>query len=196
MIFGLDVDALRRANRHHRRRSLRLSGRASRRQARANTTCKRSCNATKLFIAPTAPPSSCPWIAAKASTGSRARQFLLQAAENHRCIPAANLDSRSTRSFRRFPDRQTREFIRHIKIQSDSLTKFWGRPMYLGANVLVPEGFDAHPEAHFPLMIFHGHFPADFHGFRTKPPDPNLKPDYSERFHICRLQQNPAGRSV
>ena len=67
--------------------------------------------------------------------------------------------------------------------------------MYLGAHVLVPEGFDSHPEAHYPLVVFHGHFPADFNGFRTEPPDPNLKPDYSERFHLSgynKLQQQGA----
>jgi hypothetical protein len=76
------------------------------------------------------------------------------------------------------------KYIKHVKIESKSLTKFWGRPMYLGANVLLPEGFDSHPNAHYPLIIFHGHFPADFGGFRETPPDPNLKPEYSERFHL------------
>ena len=83
-------------------------------------------------------------------------------------------------------------YIRHIKIQSALLTKFWGRPMFLSANVLVPEGFDGHPSAHFPLMIFEDHFNDDFHNLRTIPPDPDLKPDYSERFHISgynRIQQ-------
>ena len=42
------------------------------------------------------------------------------------------------------------KYIRHIRIQSDLLTKFWGTPMYLSAIVLVPEGFDEHPNAHFP----------------------------------------------
>jgi len=86
-------------------------------------------------------------------------------------------------------------YIRHIRIQSRLLTQFWGRPMYLSANVLVPEGFDAHPEARYPLMIFEDHFNADFGGFRTTPPDPDLKPDYSERFHISgynRIQQEEA----
>jgi hypothetical protein len=86
-------------------------------------------------------------------------------------------------------------YIRHIKIQSDLLTKFWGRPMFLSANVLVPEGFDSHPDAHFPLMIFEDHFNDDFNNFRTTPPDPDLKPDYSERFHISgynRIEQEEA----
>ena len=84
------------------------------------------------------------------------------------------------------------KYIRHMRIQSVLLTKFWGRPMFLSANILVPEGFDEHPNAHFPLAIFEDHFNHDFEGFRTEPPDPNLKPDFSERFHISgynRIQQ-------
>lgn len=76
------------------------------------------------------------------------------------------------------------EFIKHIKIKSDLLSKFWGRDMFLGAHVLLPKGFDEHPEAKYPLMVFHGHFPADFGGFRVDPPDPNLKPDYNPRFNV------------
>jgi hypothetical protein len=79
---------------------------------------------------------------------------------------------------------QDTKYIRHLKIQSQLLTKFWGRPMFLSANVLVPEGFDSHPAAHFPLMISEDHFNADFGGFRTTPPDPSVKPEYSERFHL------------
>jgi hypothetical protein len=76
------------------------------------------------------------------------------------------------------------KYIRHFRIQSKLLTEFWGRPMYLGAHVLLPEGFDEHPEARYPLAIFHGHFPADFGGFRPEPPDPDLKPEFSERFKL------------
>jgi hypothetical protein len=82
------------------------------------------------------------------------------------------------------PDPKDTKYIKHIRIQSPLLTKFWGRPFYLSANILVPEGFDSHPNARYPLAIFEDHFNQDFNGFRTEPPDPNLKPDYSERFHI------------
>ena len=44
------------------------------------------------------------------------------------------------------------KFIRHIRIQSALLTKFWGRPVFLSAVVMVPWGFDEHPEARFPLV--------------------------------------------
>jgi hypothetical protein len=93
------------------------------------------------------------------------------------------------------PDLKDTPYIRHIKIRSELLTKFWGRPMFLSANILVPEGFDAHPDAHFPLAILEDHFNRDFEGFRTTPPDPNLKPDYSERFHLSgynKIQQEEA----
>ncbi len=75
-------------------------------------------------------------------------------------------------------------YIKHVKIQSELLTEFWGRPMYLGAHVLLPRGFEEHAEARYPLMIFHGHFPDDFGGFRTTPPDPDLECEYSERFQV------------
>jgi hypothetical protein len=94
------------------------------------------------------------------------------------------------------PPKDTK-YIKHIRIQSERLTKFWGKPMYLGAHILLPEGFDEHPEARYPLMVFHGHFPNDFAGFQTEPPDPNLKSEYSERFKINgynRIQQEEAYR--
>ena len=87
------------------------------------------------------------------------------------------------------------EWIKHIKIKSEKLSEFWGRDMYLGAHVLLPKGFDEHPEARYPLMIFHGHFPSDFGGFRTTPPGPDLEPVYSERFDVegyNKIQQQEA----
>jgi hypothetical protein len=81
------------------------------------------------------------------------------------------------------PPPQDTKYIKHVKVQSELLSEFWGRPMNIGACVLLPEGFDEHPEARYPLVIFHGHFPYTFGGFRETPPDPNLEPVYSERFH-------------
>lgn len=66
------------------------------------------------------------------------------------------------------------EFVKHIRFQSDVLTKFWGRPMYLGAIVVIPEGWASHPNAHYPLVVNQGHFQRDFGSFRTKPPDPGM----------------------
>jgi hypothetical protein len=87
------------------------------------------------------------------------------------------------------------QWVKHERIQSRLLTEFWGRPMHLGAHVLLPKGWAEHPQARYPLMINHGHFPDDFGGFRPEPPDPQLAPDYSERFRLSgynRLQQELA----
>ena len=84
------------------------------------------------------------------------------------------------------------KYIKHVKIQSKLLTEFWGRPMHLGAVVLLPYGFDEHPEARYPLIVNHGHFPSTFGGFRETPPDPDLEPQYSARFRLegyNRIQQ-------
>ncbi len=76
------------------------------------------------------------------------------------------------------------EYIKHVQIRSELLSEFWGRDMYVGAHVLLPEGFDEHPDARYPLMVFHGHFPDDFGGFRTEPPDEDLECQPSERFGL------------
>jgi len=66
------------------------------------------------------------------------------------------------------------EWVKHIRMKSEVLTKFWGHPMYLGAIVVIPEGWASHPNAHYPLLVNHGHFPHDFNGFRMTPPGPEM----------------------
>jgi len=93
------------------------------------------------------------------------------------------------------PDPPDTKYIKHIKVQSKLLTEFWGTPTFLGAHILLPEGFESHPEARYPLVINHGHFPDTIDGFRPEPPDPNLAPDYSARFNLRgynRIQQEQA----
>jgi hypothetical protein len=67
------------------------------------------------------------------------------------------------------------KYVKHVRLKSERLSKFWGRDMFLGAHVLLPEGFDTHPNARYPLIINHGHFPSDLGNWRETPPDPNLK---------------------
>ena len=76
------------------------------------------------------------------------------------------------------------EFIRHIKVKSKLLSDFWGTDTYITGHVLVPKDFDKHPEAHYPLAIFHGHFPADFGGFSPTPPDLNEPCVPAPRFNL------------
>jgi len=69
-------------------------------------------------------------------------------------------------------------WVKHIRLQSDVLTKFYGRPTYIGAVVLVPDGFDEHPDAHYPLIVEQDHFARGLPGllaFRTTVPSDNLK---------------------
>ncbi len=75
-------------------------------------------------------------------------------------------------------------WIKHVTVESALLSAFWGRPVTLGAHVLLPAGFDAHPEARYPIMINHGHFPSDFGGFRTTPPDTTEPCVFSARFGV------------
>ncbi|HWP38767.1 MAG TPA: hypothetical protein VNL18_14570 [Gemmatimonadales bacterium] len=82
------------------------------------------------------------------------------------------------------PDPPETRYVKHERIQSKLLTDFWGRPMYLGAHVLLPEGFDQHPEARYPLAVFHGHFPYTLGGWRETPPDTTVPCEYSERFSL------------
>jgi hypothetical protein len=74
---------------------------------------------------------------------------------------------------------QDTEWVKHVRIQSQVLTKFWGHPMYLGAIVVLPEGWATHPNARYPLLVNHGHFQADYH-FVTQPPSANGNPAQQE----------------
>jgi hypothetical protein len=75
-------------------------------------------------------------------------------------------------------------YVKHVRIRSALLSAFWGRDMFLGAHVLLPEGFDSHPDARYPLIVNHGHFPSDLGNWRETPPDPAVPCEYSERFHL------------
>jgi hypothetical protein len=61
------------------------------------------------------------------------------------------------------------KYIRRVRIESKLLTEFWGRPMHLGAIILVPEGFDESPDQRYPILYRQGHFPTGFRGFRKEP---------------------------
>lgn len=70
------------------------------------------------------------------------------------------------------------KWVKHIRIQSDLLTRFWGRPTYLGAVLLLPDGWEEHPEAHYPVIVEQDHFSRGLPGivaFRTEPPSEALK---------------------
>lgn len=49
------------------------------------------------------------------------------------------------------------EFVQRFKIQSPLLTKFWGRPIYLGATVLLPRDYHR-ATMKYPILYRQGHF--------------------------------------
>jgi len=50
------------------------------------------------------------------------------------------------------------KWVRRIKIKSELLSKFWGQPMYIGATVLLPKGFDEETTRRYPAIYEQGHF--------------------------------------
>lgn len=67
------------------------------------------------------------------------------------------------------------KWLKYMRFRSEKLSKFWGRDMYLGAWVLLPDGFDTHPDAHYPLIVYQDHFHPEFAApvsFDTTPPGP------------------------
>jgi len=69
------------------------------------------------------------------------------------------------------------KWVKHIRIQSEMLTKFWGRPTYLGAVILLPDGWAEHPDARYPVIVEQDHFHRGLPGiiaFRTEPPSAGL----------------------
>ena len=49
------------------------------------------------------------------------------------------------------------DFVQRFKIQSPSLTRFWGRPIYLGATILLPRDYKTSTIA-YPVNYQQGHF--------------------------------------
>src|SRR2546429_429207 len=50
------------------------------------------------------------------------------------------------------------KWVKYVKIQSKLLTAWWGRPIYLGATVLLPRGYDADTGRRYPTVYQQGHF--------------------------------------
>lgn len=75
-------------------------------------------------------------------------------------------------------------WVKHVRMRSPLLSKFWGTDVYLGASVLLPAGYADHPEARYPLAVFHGHFTRDFDGWRTEPPDDEAPCVYNARYKV------------
>jgi len=74
------------------------------------------------------------------------------------------------------PDTQ---FVKRFRFQSPTLARFWGRPIFLGATVLLPRDYDTKTTS-YPVHYVQGHFslgaPLGF--------DPNFKPNERTRYNV------------
>ncbi len=73
------------------------------------------------------------------------------------------------------------KYVRHLKFRSDILSRWWGHDIDLGAIVVLPDGFDEHPDVRYPVAYLQGHFPPTFSDFRETPPGPELTGGTRER---------------
>jgi hypothetical protein len=70
------------------------------------------------------------------------------------------------------------KWLKYMRFRSEKLSRFWGRDVYLGAWILLPDGFDEHPDAHYPLVVYQDHYNPGFRflAFNSIPPDPKASP--------------------
>ncbi len=63
-------------------------------------------------------------------------------------------------------------WVQRVKFESRLLTEFLGRPIFIGATVLLPRGYDTHPDVYYPTVYQQGHFSLNpAFGFQTEPAD-------------------------
>ncbi len=72
------------------------------------------------------------------------------------------------------------EWVKRVRIQSDLLSEFWGHPIYIGATVLLPKGYDTNPNVRYPTVYQQGHF--------------DLRAPF--RFQTTPLNESPAARAA
>jgi len=74
------------------------------------------------------------------------------------------------------------KWVKRIKFESKLLTEFWGRPIYLGATILLPKDYEDNPGLYYPVDYVQGHFSLSApYRFRTEDPgkkDPRGRQGY------------------
>jgi hypothetical protein len=75
--------------------------------------------------------------------------------------------------------RENSEFIKTVRMKSKLLSEFWSEPITLEACVLLPYGWNEHPNVKYPLVIAHGHYSSQWAApvtFEESPPE-NFDPE-------------------
>ena len=49
------------------------------------------------------------------------------------------------------------EWVKHVRLQSQKLTRFWGLPVFINAIVLLPKGYADHRDVRYPSIYTFGH---------------------------------------
>ncbi len=76
-------------------------------------------------------------------------------------------------------------FLKFRKFRSELASKFWGRDIPVGINVLLPQGYDEHPNSHYPVVFHMGHMLefTPFHFPAKEPPQTEgAAPEQSARW--------------
>lgn len=82
-------------------------------------------------------------------------------------------------------------YVKRVRIQSQLLTKWWGHPIYLGAVVLLPRGYDEHPSVRYPAVWVQGHFTLEPpFGFTL---DSTPEPEAARRARLERTDHRESG---
>src|SRR2546421_1119977 len=67
------------------------------------------------------------------------------------------------------PEPRETKWIKRIKIKSDVLSRFWGIPVYLGATVVLPKGYDENPNVRYPVVYAQGQLGSPPYYFNEDP---------------------------
>jgi hypothetical protein len=70
-------------------------------------------------------------------------------------------------------------YVKHIRFESPLLSKFWGRPIFIGATVLLPRDYDRNAALFYPVNYEQGHFSTSAPGGFGEPVE--TRPGADER---------------
>jgi len=52
------------------------------------------------------------------------------------------------------------DYVKYPKIKSEIVSEFWGHDMYIGANILLPKGYNENTDINYPVIYHLGHYPG------------------------------------
>jgi hypothetical protein len=127
------------------------------------------------------------WWAAPGNLASRVQKLALDASQGYRIALVADqkLPPVSVP-----PDTA---WVKRFKLESPLLTRFWGRPIFLGATVLLPRDYDRDSSA-YPVLYQQGHFSLEPPlGFREGGPlhQEWIKQDFPRMLVVTFQHPNP-----